>query len=363
VSFQLIHEEDQMSRPLPLHPMLSLSMLVLAACGETTPTAPEMVGNPAPDLSLAALANNWSSKAPPPYGPDIYGYDLGMAPNPSGQSIVYAFGGTSSDEGGTGKSVKAYNVTTNSWTARTSQVGVYHSNGVGKIGSRLHFSGGYNEAGNLPIATNLLWAYDYVSDRMIRKADMPIFSAEGVSGVIEGKLYVLPGTCSGERYPNPGYCAEERTRRFYRYDPATNTWVTRRWAPNFHRQGAAGVIDGKLYVVGGFNDFHPVADLDVYDPATNSWSTLAPIPTGGAAAGAVLGGQFYVVVQQFSGASFSYRAYAYNRSTNQWKAKAAPSFDQGVGAFRSKGSLTKVTLDGRPYLFMATADQSALYTP
>jgi N-acetylneuraminic acid mutarotase len=277
-----------------------------------------------------------------------------MAPNTAGQSIVYAFGGTSSDEGGTGKSVKAYNVATNSWTGKLAQVGVFYSNGVGKIGSKLYFSGGYVTAGNLPDATNALWAYDYSNDRMIRKANLPIFSAEGVTGVINGKLYVLPGACDGNGYPNPGYCAEERTRRFYRYDPAANTWVSRPWAPHFHRQGAAAVIDGKLYVAGGFKDFEPVADLDAYDPAINSWRTLAPIPTGGAASGAALGGQFYVVVHQgYNGTTPIIRAYAYNPATNQWNAKAAPDFF---------GSATRVTLDGRPHLFMAGGNQSALYT-
>jgi N-acetylneuraminic acid mutarotase len=277
-----------------------------------------------------------------------------MAPNSAGQSIVYAFGGTSSDEGGTGKSVKAYNVATNTWSARLSQVGVFNSNGVGKIGSKLYFSGGYVTAGNLPDATNALWAYDYFNDRTIKKANLPIFSAEGVSGVINGKLYVLPGACNGNGYPNAGYCAVEETRRFYRYDPATNTWVTRRQAPHFHRRGAAAVIDGKLYVAGGFNGSQPVAYLDVYDPTTNTWRTLASIPTGGGASGAPLHGQFYVVVQGFDGTSPDHHLYAYNRVTNQWKAKAAPSFF---------GSVTRVELDGSFRLFMATGDKSALYTP
>jgi N-acetylneuraminic acid mutarotase len=268
---------------------------------------------------------------------------------------VYAFGGTSSDEGGTGKSVKAYNVATNTWTGKLAKVGVFYSNGVGKIGSKLYFSGGYVTAGNSPDATNSLWAYDYSNDRMIKKANLPIFSAEGVTGVINGKLYVLPGACNGNGYPNTGYCDVEHTRRFYRYDPATNTWVTRRQAPHFHRNGAAGVIDGKFYVAGGFGEFgRIITDLDVYDPVTNTWRTLAPIPTGGAAFGAVLGGQFYVVVQQgFNGTTPIIRAYVYSPATNQWKAEAAPDFF---------GSMTRVTLDGRPHLFMAGGNQSALYT-
>jgi N-acetylneuraminic acid mutarotase len=190
---------------------------------------------------------------------------------------------------------------------------------------------------------------------MIRKANLPIFSAEGVSGVINGKLYVLPGACNGNGYPNPGYCAVEETRRFYRYDPATNGWVTRPQAPHFHRRGAAGVIDGKLYVVGGFgSSFAPVADLDVYDPATKTWRSRASIPLGGAASGAVIGGRFYVVVQHFNGSTPDHHLYSYNPTTNEWRPRAAPSFF---------GSATRVELDGRFHLFMATRNKSALYTP
>jgi N-acetylneuraminic acid mutarotase len=340
-----------MSSRTPLNLTLSLTALALLACGETTtPTQPEMAGNPEPAaLSVAAASNTWTEKAPTPYDDFIFGYDLGMAPNPAGQSIVYAFGGTSSDEGGTGKSVKAYNVATNTWTSKVSQSGVWNSNGVAKLGSKLFFTGGYNTAGSLPDATNRVWAYDYTNDRMILKAPLPIFSAEGVSGVINGKLYVLPGACNGNNYPNAGYCLEEATRRFYRYDPATNTWVSRRAAPHFHRRGAAAVLDGKLYVTGGLGaSGEGISALDVYDPATNTWSTLAPVPGGGSArAGAALQGQFFVIVS-------STHAYAYNRFTNQWKAKAAPQIF---------GSTTLAKLNGAPRLVTATGSHTLLYTP
>jgi N-acetylneuraminic acid mutarotase len=343
-----------MSRSLPL----SLAVLTLAACGDNVaPTQPEIGGDPAPAaLSLAAGSNTWTPTAAPPFTPDIYGYHIGMAPNSAGQSIVYTFGGTSSDEGGTGIGVQAYNVATNTWTGRSSRVFVYSSNGVGKIGNKLYFSGGANDHDATPSFSNQLWAYDYSSDRMIAKAGLPIYSAGGVTGVINGKLYVLPGACSGERYPAAGYCAVEATRRFYRYDPATNTWVTRRQAPHFHRAGAAAVIDGKFYVAGGFvnQSFDPTAALDVYDPATNTWRTLAPLPTAGGARGAALGGRFYVVVYGSNGNTSFTRAYAFNPATNKWTAKAAPDV---------VGSIVRVSLDGRPRLFTASGNRSALYTP
>ena len=339
-----------MSRPLPFHPMLTFSMLAFAACGENaTPTQPEMGGDPAPALSLAAAPNTWTPRAGPVFDHYTGDYSLGMAPNSAGQTIVYTFGSRSADDGATGGRVQAYNVSTNTWTFKAAGTHIYYPNGIGKIGNKLYFSGGYMNSGNLPEATYEVWAYDYSNDRMIRKATLPIFSAEGVSGVINGKLYVLPGACDGSGYPSAGYCGEEQTRRFYRYDPVTNSWVTRRSAPNFHRRGAAVVLNGKLYVAGGVAGFNtPVAALDVYDPTTNTWRTLAPMPKGGGAAGAGLHGKFYVVVGG--------QTYAYNPVTNQWKTRApAPS-----GGF---GSVTRVTLDGAPYLFMATGNQSWLYTP
>ena len=327
----------------------------LAACGEDAgPTQPDMSEAPAMSMALA-VSNTWTPTAPAPYTGDIFAYDLGMAPNAAGESIVYAFGGTSTDENLTGLSVKAYNVATNTWSARSSIVSVFNSNGVGKIGNKLYFSGGYNENVTLPEFSNRLWAYDYKGDRLIRRADLPIFSAEGVTGVISGKLYVLPGACNGNGWPNPGYCAVEETRRFYRYDPAANAWRTRRQAPHFHRQGAAAVIDGKLYVAGGVGaNGSPVRDLDVYDPGTNTWRTLAPLPTGGVASGSVLLGQFYVVVRGFDGTTPDNRAYAYNRVTNKWKPRAAPE---------RFGSVTRVKLDGKWHLFTATGDHGALYAP
>ena len=225
-----------MSRALSCLPRLTLSILAVAACAET-PTQPETGGDPGPTaLSLAAAPNTWTPRAGPSFDQYTGDYSLGMAPNAAGQDVVYTFGSVSGDDGATGGRVQAYNVSTNRWEFRPATTRIHHPNGVGKIGNKLYFSGGYIEDG-IGEATRELWAYDYSKNLMIRKAPLPIFSAEGVSGVINGKLYVLPGACNGNGYPGAGYCIEEQTRRFYRYDPVTNTWVTRRQAPQFPPQG------------------------------------------------------------------------------------------------------------------------------
>jgi kelch-like protein 2/3 len=247
---------------------------------------------------------------------------------------VYVFGGRD-DQGGTGFGTSAYNVSTDTWTGAGGTVQAFAANGVGKIADRLYFGGGYNEEETPPSFTNLFWAYDYANGQLIPRAPLPIFGAEGVTGVIAGKLYVLPGACSGDRYPiDPRYCAEEPTRRLFRYNPATNMWVSKRQAPHVHRAGAAGVMGGKLYVAGGFNGSQPVSALDVYDPGTNSWRTLAPVPQSGAAIGAVLQGKFHVLVGT--------KHYAYDPATNRWRTLASSQFRHDA--------LLKVQLNGRARL-------------
>lgn len=333
---------------------LGLIAFGLAACEDSgPPTQPDLMPADAPVAE--AGAGSWSPRAPTLYDQFFSGYDLATAPDASGKSIVYAFGGSSSDDGAVGQRVSAYDVAANAWSRRTASVDVSRSNGVAKIGSKLYFSGGKITEGNLPDFTNRLWAYDYARDRMIRKADMPIFSAEGVTGAINGRLYVLPGACNGNGFPSPGFCAEEATRRFFRYDPGTNTWTSRRQAPHYHRGGAAAVLGGKLYVAGGLGpNFAGVADLDVYDPATNTWRTLAPLPTAGAARGVALGGKFHVLVIRFDGTTPDFRHYAYSPVTGKWTARAAPPL---------VGSATRVTLNGTARIFTATADRSAMFTP
>jgi N-acetylneuraminic acid mutarotase len=257
-----------------------------------------------------------------------------MALNSVGQSIVYVFGGELRD-GTIGGAVLSYNVSTDTWAYKGSNVRVSRPNGVGKIGSKLYFSGGLY-GGNAEYSSEL-YVYDYGTDRRIQKPgmQMPKHTGDGVTGVINGKLYVLPGTCSTE----DGSCDLEPNRQLYRYDPATNSWVTRRSSPHFHKNGAAGVINGKLYVAGGFNDLRPVADrpvadLDVYDPATNTWTTLARMPAGGRAIGAVLGGKLFVIA--------SGGLYVYHPATNTWETKAAPKW--------SHDALVRVVRNRRSYL-------------
>jgi hypothetical protein len=330
---------------------LALAML---ACTSETPTEPDTPGNQAPaEPSLALASNTWTAKAPMPAGGGYprSGVSAGVAPDSVGRSIVYVFGGQD-DQGGTTFPIQAYDVATNTWTTKASETNWTRLNGVGRIGSRLYFSGGfqYHDVGY----TAHLYAYDPAGDRLTRKRDMPKYTADGVTGVIGGKLYVIPGTCFD--------CEQETIRQLYRYDPATNAWTRLARSPHFHKRGARGVINGKLYVAGGLTTgWAPTAYLDVYDPATNTWRTLAPVPMAGRVIGAALGGKLFVI----AGSGSERRAYAYNPGTNTWQIRAAPKWDHDA--------VVQVRLNGRPHLLAVAGshgpghppipNDSELYTP
>lgn len=325
-------------------------VLAVSACTDDRPlTGPEATGAPAFEAAVVAAApNTWTPRALRP-SPELFGTFAAVAPNAAGHSIVYVFGGTDG-EGGTGFGALAYDATTDSWGAAPGcRSSAFEAHGIAKIGSRFYFSGGYTY---VETKTTLRSAYacDYTRGVLTQKASLPIFGAQGVTGAIDGKLYVLPGFCSGELWPNPAYCEQETSRRFYRYDPATNAWQARAQAPHSHRGGAAAVLDGKLYVAGGFRGeggFTPVSDLDVYDPQTNAWKTLAPIPTPGRALGAPLQGRFFVLTDG--------HAYVYTPSTNTWKSRAVPQHGPDV--------LVLVSIDGRPRLLAVGSESTELYTP
>jgi N-acetylneuraminic acid mutarotase len=178
------------------------------------------------------------------------------------------------------------------------------------------------------------WAYDPAVRQVTPVASMPKRTAEGVTGVIAGKLYVLPGLVDENFEQKP-------IRRLYRYDPATDKWGARRSAPHFHRLAGAGVIGGKFYVAGGLGN----TDLDVYDPATDTWTTRAPIPKAGRAIGTALSGKLYVVV--------GVDAYVYDPGTNRWSAIADPTLVHD--------GLVRVVINGKPKL-LAVGGQNGVHS-
>ncbi len=302
-----------------LRTLLMLALVSpLAACNEGDPTQPAMQ---AEDPAIASAIGSWTARKPMPT--PRYDHVAGAARNAAGAEVLYVFSGTDPDEteGGQHASLDIYDPSTDSWTSRPAPFSETRFNGIGRIDGKFYLPGGGGETGNGFEIDGRLLIYDPVLNAWSVGASMPQESSDGVAGVIGGKLYVLTGLDNlVDGCPDCG--RPIKTRQLYRYNPVTDKWVARKQAPRFHVAGAAGVIDGKFYVVGGLDE-GPSGTvesrrLDIYDPATNRWSTGAPMPVAASdLEGAVLGRKLYVL----HGASG--KVFAYDPAKNRWTTKAS----------------------------------------
>jgi N-acetylneuraminic acid mutarotase len=317
------------------HPAVRAALVLLslagAACSDDLPTAADpglpMTTVPGPELAAETVPNSWTPRIRMPTAR----FGLVAA---SVNGIIYAIGGW---RGGTAlQTVEAYNPNTNTlvaWTARAPlPTGRLLPNGAAVINGKIYVTGGLNEGQ----ATSTLFVYHVAGNAWFAKAPMPINSYGGAAAAIDGKLYVLatpPG--QGGRFTNP--------TRLFRYDPATNTWSERAPAPHHHHQGVARAINGKLYVAGGMTmDDSEVsgvqqpqawAELDVYDPVTNTWASRVSMPTARwGAVGSVMDGKLYVA-GGWTGVTPVPTLEVYDPVANTWAARAdMPTARGGAGA-------------------------------
>jgi N-acetylneuraminic acid mutarotase len=139
----------------------------------------------------------------------------------------------------------------------------------------------------------------------------------------------LPGQAIGGC---PGY---GHTADAYVYQPSAKAWSPIAPLPEPLESPSAAFLNGRLYVVGGFdcND-DPSAAVYAYTPGSRRWTQVASLPTGAVAPGiAVLNGQLYVV----GGCEFwscssaaSQKVYRYDPSRNTWTKLASYPVYGGV---------------------------------
>jgi N-acetylneuraminic acid mutarotase len=187
-------------------------------------------------------------------------------------NVIYVVGGDP-DLGPTRAlpNVDAYDVATNTWSSRQPLPSARSDiNGASVIAGRVYVTGGIRPVtGGGFTLTRILFVYSRGTNRWTKKTDMPLQSAGGVQGVIDGRLYVyVPGSSTVVSVKG----------KFLRYNPATDTWVTLPAPPVMHRHGAGGVINGRFHLVGGDDGaLATTGILNVYNPSTNKWTTKAPM--------------------------------------------------------------------------------------
>jgi N-acetylneuraminic acid mutarotase len=309
---------------------LIVACLAAAACsGDTSaPTAADPLPQASPVEGLAneTIPNYWTTRTRMPTA-------RSGAVAAAARGKVYVIGGTGSNGAALTK-VDAYNPTTTTLVAWVPRAPLPSprtlANGAVTMNGKIYVAGGMNAQGE---PTRTLYVYDLDGNFWVAKAQMPFASYGGVSGGIDGKLYVVV-TSDAEDDFHAG------TNHLLRYNPETNSWLELAPAPNHHHRGVARVINGKLYVAGGltleFVDFpeaRPWGHLDVYNPATNVWVSKGSMPTArwGAAAG-VLNGKLYVAGGYGADPSALSKLEFYNPTSSAWGTRVNMPTGRGAAA-------------------------------
>ena len=93
---------------------------------------------------------------------------------------------------------------------------------------------------------------------------------ESASGAIGGCIVVAGGGTVGDQ--------AEATPSVESFDPARGTWEETTPMPLPTRGSAFGVLDGKLFVAGGWSADGVTQALQAFDPSTKVWEHKAPMP-------------------------------------------------------------------------------------
>jgi subtilisin family serine protease len=162
-------------------------------------------------------------------------------------------------------------------------------------------------------------AYDPASNTWTRKAAMPSGVSNIAAGVIDGKIYV-PG----------GFNTAGDSAALQVYDPAADTWTMRADLPESRAGAAVAALDGKLYVIGGTGPAGVTASCLRYDPAADAWSACSPMAAARSwAAAGVAGGRLYVAGGLDANDNELRTLEEYDPSANTWTSRASMSAARG----------------------------------
>ena len=199
--------------------------------------------------------------------------------------------------------------------------------------------------------------YDPVTDRWTPKTPMPVGLHHVGIGVVDGRLYVIGG------YSRSGLSVWSPVATVYAYDPVTDTWTGR--APMPTARGALAVTEheGKLYAIGGYDRKANNVQVEVYDPVRNVWTTAASLPTSRDHLGtATVAGKIYAIGGRIDGDYHRNLAVMeqYDPATDRWRRVAdLPTARSGI---------TAAAVEGRIYVFggegsSGTFSENEVYDP
>lgn len=282
-------------------------LLVTVACGDDgngTDADAAMNG----DASASCeVTNSWSTL------PSVLGGAIQETAVVELDGKIYVIGGFNASLGVVA-SVRVFDTATCTWSDGPSLPRtIHHANAV-VAGDTIFVLGGMDALSFTTIGEVYAWAPGSGDTSWSTRASMPAGSERGaaVVGTIGDVVYVAGGLRSGA------------VATFSSYSTTNDTWETSLPPlPQPRDHGCGGVVDGKLYVVGGRSGGVLAADVFEYIPG-GTWTAKESMPTarGGVACG--IAGDLIVVAGGEGNPATQTRVFAevevYTVTTDSWEA-------------------------------------------
>jgi N-acetylneuraminic acid mutarotase len=265
------------------------------------------------------------------------------------QGKLHALGGTAPSNRGAVATHEVFDPSTNRWSAQAPMPTARSMLGVAAVGNQLYAIGGFAippGGDRTPLATNEM--YDPATGTWTARAPMPTARGLVAVGVVQGKVYIVGGQTAGSVTANEVY------------DPVSDSWSTCAGL-SAGRAGIAGaVVNDVLFLCGGAGDDEVVlSTVEAYDAATDAYTAMAAMPTARWLAGAAVAqGQVYVM----GGSSFSTEEplaanESYDPFANVWTSQdPIPGIGPGAWSAAAAG-ISKLTA-GHVYVLSFSANQT-----
>ncbi|MFI5202052.1 MAG: kelch repeat-containing protein, partial [Candidatus Kapaibacterium sp.] len=137
------------------------------------------------------------------------------------------------------------------------------------------------------------------------------------------------------------------------FDPSTNTWSTPTTTGTLIGRDAFGtaVVNGLIYVIGGYNGATDINILQVFDPATNTWSTpqtTGKFTTRDGLTACTVGNKIYAMAGVEN--DFSNTLEVFDPATNTWSTPVT------TGWLTPRSNGASDVIDGKIYVVGGTND-------
>lgn len=241
---------------------------------------------------------------------------------------IYAIGGMPAPRDRWSETVDAYDIARDEWRARADMLDGRAAFGATVLNARVFVAGGVGDIGAYMPNVE---AYDPSTGAWTKRGELTHHGRQGLAlSVVKQRTYAIGG------HPGPQW--RGASAAVESYDPTTDLWTPRADMPTGRTGLVAGVVNGKIYAIGGGDEDGSSAAVEEYDPATDRWTKKRDMPTPRSYPSAAVVNRLIYVIGGTANEGTSVAAEAYDPARDKWRPlKDLPNPRWGAAAVAHEG--------------------------